>query len=146
MKRVHVAAAVIRGVDGRVLIARRPDDKHQGGLWEFPGGKVEEGEPVQAALARELEEELGIRVAITPNAVLRATMMAVHDLATRLREEGPMAEDASFKEFAKHPIGDFHTFAGFDKVRAWEADYMPAEEQAKYEGTVGHTPSQRKAS
>ncbi|WP_347878707.1 NUDIX domain-containing protein, partial [Pseudomonas aeruginosa] len=36
MKRVHVAAAVIRGSDGRVLIARRPEDKHQGGLWEFP--------------------------------------------------------------------------------------------------------------
>lgn len=62
MKRVHVAAAVIRGADGQVLIARRPDDKHQGGLWEFPGGKVEEGEAVEAALARELEEELGIRV------------------------------------------------------------------------------------
>ncbi|PAU56625.1 hypothetical protein BZL41_19610 [Pseudomonas sp. PIC25] len=62
MKRVHVAAAVIRGSDGRVLIARRPEDKHQGGLWEFPGGKVEEGEAVQAALGRELEEELGIRV------------------------------------------------------------------------------------
>ncbi|MDU9410712.1 Nudix family hydrolase [Pseudomonas solani] len=62
MKRVHVAAAVIRGADGRVLIARRPDDKHQGGLWEFPGGKVEEGEAVQVALSRELEEELGIRV------------------------------------------------------------------------------------
>jgi len=62
VKRVHVAAAVIRGVDGRILIARRPDDKHQGGLWEFPGGKVEEGEAVPTALARELEEELGIRV------------------------------------------------------------------------------------
>lgn len=62
MKRVHVAAAVIRGDDGRVLIARRPDDKHQGGLWEFPGGKVEEGEPVLEALARELHEELGIVV------------------------------------------------------------------------------------
>lgn len=62
MKRVHVAAAVIRGADGQVLIARRPDDKHQGGLWEFPGGKVEAGEAVEAALARELEEELGIRV------------------------------------------------------------------------------------
>ncbi|MGH8352363.1 MAG: Nudix family hydrolase [Pseudomonas sp.] len=62
MKRVHVAAAVIRGVDGRILIARRPEAKHQGGLWEFPGGKVEEGEAVPTALARELDEELGIRV------------------------------------------------------------------------------------
>ncbi|MBB2495554.1 Nudix family hydrolase [Aquipseudomonas ullengensis] len=62
MKRVHVAAAVIRGADGRVLIAKRADSQHQGGLWEFPGGKVEEGEAVSAALARELEEELGIRV------------------------------------------------------------------------------------
>lgn len=62
MKRIHVAAAVIRGADGRVLIAKRPQDKHQGGLWEFPGGKVEEGEAVELALARELEEELGIRV------------------------------------------------------------------------------------
>lgn len=61
MKRVHVAAAVIRGMDGRILIAKRPQDKHQGGLWEFPGGKVEEGEAVSVALARELEEELAIR-------------------------------------------------------------------------------------
>jgi 8-oxo-dGTP diphosphatase len=61
VKRIHVAAAVIRAADGRILIARRADDQHQGGLWEFPGGKVEPGETVQAALARELEEELGIR-------------------------------------------------------------------------------------
>lgn len=61
MKRIHVAAAVIRGADGRILIAKRAQDKHQGGLWEFPGGKVEEGEAVELALARELEEELGIR-------------------------------------------------------------------------------------
>ncbi|WP_313554632.1 Nudix family hydrolase [Stutzerimonas nitrititolerans] len=62
MKRIHVAAAVIRSADGHILIARRPLDKHQGGLWEFPGGKVEAGESVQAALARELLEELGIEV------------------------------------------------------------------------------------
>ena len=61
MKRIHVAAAVIRGADGQILLAKRPEDKHQGGLWEFPGGKVESGETVQAALARELEEELDIR-------------------------------------------------------------------------------------
>lgn len=62
MKRIHVAAAVIRSADGRILIAKRPLDKHQGGLWEFPGGKVEAGETLQVALARELAEELGIRV------------------------------------------------------------------------------------
>lgn len=61
MKRILVAAAVIRR-DGKILIAQRPLDKHQGGLWEFPGGKVEDGEPVQQALVRELEEELGITV------------------------------------------------------------------------------------
>ncbi|WP_432696300.1 Nudix family hydrolase [Marinobacterium sp. YM272] len=59
---IHVAAAVIVDEQQRILIARRPDDKHQGGLWEFPGGKVESGEPVQMALSRELDEELGIQV------------------------------------------------------------------------------------
>ncbi len=59
---LHVAAAVIRDGAGRVLIAERPAHLHQGGLWEFPGGKVEPGEDARAALARELDEELGITV------------------------------------------------------------------------------------
>jgi 8-oxo-dGTP diphosphatase len=63
-KRVHVAAGVIVNAAGEVLIARRPDHTHQGGLWEFPGGKVERGEQVPAALHRELHEELGITVQI----------------------------------------------------------------------------------
>lgn len=53
MKRVHVAAAVIRDDSGKILIARRADTQHQGGLWEFPGGKVEADESVESALARE---------------------------------------------------------------------------------------------
>ncbi|MBJ6138413.1 Nudix family hydrolase [Marinobacter litoralis] len=60
-KLVHVAVAVIVR-DGRVLIARRPDHVHQGGLLEFPGGKVEAGESVQQALVREIAEETGLAV------------------------------------------------------------------------------------
>lgn len=61
MQLIHVAVAVIvRG--NEVLIARRADDTHQGGLWEFPGGKVESNETVQHALKRELKEELDIDV------------------------------------------------------------------------------------
>jgi len=59
---LHVAAAAVVAPDGRVLIARRPLHLHQGGLWEFPGGKVEPGEDFRQALNRELHEELGIDV------------------------------------------------------------------------------------
>jgi 8-oxo-dGTP diphosphatase len=60
--RIHVAAAVIVNNQGEVLISLRPDHVHQGGLWEFPGGKLEPGEDIQHALARELREELDITV------------------------------------------------------------------------------------
>ncbi len=59
---LHVAAAVIVNDRGEVLIAKRPEHQHQGGLWEFPGGKLEPGEAVTQALSRELDEELGITV------------------------------------------------------------------------------------
>lgn len=57
---LRVVAATVFDDAGRVLLARRPAHLHQGGLWEFPGGKVEPGESLEQALARELEEELGI--------------------------------------------------------------------------------------
>lgn len=59
---VHVAAGVLTDSGGRVLIARRAAASHQGGLWEFPGGKVEPTESGAQALARELAEELGVEV------------------------------------------------------------------------------------
>lgn len=61
MKQVHVAVAVAV-VNEDILIARRPDDKHQGGLWEFPGGKVEANESVESALIRELDEEVALPI------------------------------------------------------------------------------------
>ncbi len=59
---LRVAVGVIRNRQGEVLIARRAASQHQGGLWEFPGGKIEPGESTAAALVRELAEELGITV------------------------------------------------------------------------------------
>jgi 8-oxo-dGTP diphosphatase len=61
-KLVHVAVGVICGTDGKILIAKRPESVHQGGLWEFPGGKVDSGESIKQALARELREELNVDV------------------------------------------------------------------------------------
>lgn len=57
-----VVACALVDEDNRVLIAKRPGDKHMGGLWEFPGGKVEENETPEEAIIRELAEELGIDV------------------------------------------------------------------------------------
>jgi 8-oxo-dGTP diphosphatase len=62
---VHVAVGVILDGDRNVLITRRAQEAHQGGLWEFPGGKVEAGETLVVALTRELREELGIAIGRT---------------------------------------------------------------------------------
>jgi 8-oxo-dGTP diphosphatase len=62
MRIVLVAAVVLVDADGRVLISKRPEGKPLAGLWEFPGGKVEEGERPETALIREMHEELGIDI------------------------------------------------------------------------------------
>ncbi|MDE8757439.1 8-oxo-dGTP diphosphatase MutT [Pectobacterium polaris] len=59
-KQLSVAVGIIRNADQQYFIARRPDGVHMAGMWEFPGGKVEEGETPEQALIRELREETGI--------------------------------------------------------------------------------------
>lgn len=69
MRSVHVVAAALIDADNRILVAQRPEGGSLAGLWEFPGGKIEAGETPEAALVRELEEELAITVgeaALTP--------------------------------------------------------------------------------
>ena len=75
---IHVAAGALVDVHGRVLIAQRPSQVHQGGLWEFPGGKLEPSETPQQALARELAEELGIEIA-----ACRPLIRVEHDYGDR---------------------------------------------------------------
>ena len=76
---VLVAACALVDVDGRVLIAQRPEGKQLAGLWEFPGGKVEPGEPPEEALIRELKEELDIEVS---KACLAPFVFASHTYET----------------------------------------------------------------
>ena len=78
---------------------------------------------------------------IMPGATFRATIEAVYDLAVALRDEGPLAEERFAARFAGHPLGDLHTFAGFDRIREWEAQYLPPEELEKYDGSIGHQPT-----
>ena len=75
-KLLLVAACALVDTDGRVLIAQRPQGKTMAGLWEFPGGKVEEGESPEETLIRELREELGIE---TKEACLAPLTFASHD-------------------------------------------------------------------
>ncbi len=99
---VLVAAAALIDVDGRVLIARRPEGKAMAGLWEFPGGKVREGEVPEQALVRELREELGIDT--------RDSCLA------------PLA-------FASHAYADFHLLMPLYVCRVWRGTVTPLEGQ-----------------
>ena len=103
MKLVLAVACALVDVDGRVLIARRPQGKPMAGLWEFPGGKLREGETPEAALIRELKEELAIDVT-----------------------EACLAPFA----FASHPYGDFHLLLPLYVCRRWEGAAQALEHEA----------------
>ena len=98
-----VVACALVDVDGRVLLAQRPADKALGGLWEFPGGKLEPGERPEESLIRELDEELGIEV--------KAPCLA------------PLT-------FASHSYPDFHLLMPLYICRKWSGTVAAREGQA----------------
>ncbi len=102
MKTVLVSAVALIDRDGRVLLAQRPEGKSMAGLWEFPGGKVEVGETPEAALIRELEEELEINTWKSCLAPL---------------------------PFASHAYEDFHLLMPLFACRKWEGMPQPRENQ-----------------
>jgi 8-oxo-dGTP diphosphatase len=99
---VLVVAVALVDADGRVLLAERPAGKSMAGLWEFPGGKVRAGETPEAALIRELKEELGIDVT--------ASCLA------------PFT-------FASHAYADFHLLMPLYVCRRWQGMVTPREGQ-----------------
>ena len=103
MKTVLVSAVALIDPDGRVLLAQRPEGKSMAGLWEFPGGKVEPGETPEAALIRELQEELGIDTWTSCLAPLT---------------------------FASHSYERFHLLMPLFACRKWEGVVQPREGQA----------------
>ncbi len=100
---VTVVAVAMVDVDGRILLGQRPAHKHLGGLWEFPGGKVEPGETPEAALIRELHEELGVDI--------RASCLA------------PLT-------FVSHSYERFHLLMPLYVCRQWKGKVTPKENQA----------------
>ena len=103
MKTVLVSAVALIDVDGRVLLAQRPEGKSMAGLWEFPGGKVEQGETPEVALIRELQEELGIDTWESCLAPLT---------------------------FASHTYDDFHLLMPLFACRKWKGMPQSRENQA----------------
>jgi len=99
---ILVVAVALVDVDGRVLIAQRPEGKSMAGLWEFPGGKVESGEAPEHALIRELQEEIGIDV--TENCLAPFT-------------------------FASHRYDDFHLLMPLYVCRVWDGAVVAREGQ-----------------
>jgi 8-oxo-dGTP diphosphatase len=102
VKIVFVSAVALIDLDGRVLLAQRPAGKSMAGLWEFPGGKVEKDETPEAALIRELHEELGIDT--------WASCLA------------PLT-------FASHSYDDFHLMMPLFACRKWDGTPQPREGQ-----------------
>jgi 2-methylisocitrate lyase-like PEP mutase family enzyme len=90
-----------------------------------------------------LDEMRAMKIAmcISPNAMLRSALAAMHDLAAAMKAEGPAAETRFMEGFKKHPLGDLHTFAGFDQIREWEREYLGEEAMKKYADSVGHVPT-----
>ncbi len=103
MKTILVSAVALIDRDGRVLLAQRPEGKSMAGLWEFPGGKVEQGETPEAALIRELDEELGIETWSSCLAPLT---------------------------FASHSYPDFHLLMPLFACRKWQGQPASKEGQA----------------
>ncbi len=103
MKTILVSAVALIDVDGRVLLAQRPEGKSMAGLWEFPGGKVEQGETPEHALIRELHEELGIDTWESCLAPLT---------------------------FASHSYDEFHLLMPLFACRKWEGTPHPKEGQS----------------
>ena len=99
---VLVSAVALIDADGRVLLSKRPEGKTMAGLWEFPGGKVEEKETPEDALIRELKEELGLDIAASCLAAL---------------------------SFASHAYTDFHLLMPLFVCRVWKGIPEPKEGQ-----------------
>ena len=99
---VLVVAAALYDAEGRILLAQRPAGKSMAGLWEFPGGKIEQGETPERALVRELHEELSI-----------------------------MVDKTSLKPitFASHAYPDFHLLMPLFSTESWEGELAPREGQ-----------------